>query len=112
MSNLMAQEDLAELLGVEVRTLRQWRQTDFMELPKYLPCVTKAKKTEKSFYDPETILKWLEKNPEYQDRVLAALAPERLRQALLPGAMAAQSISSLRNQPQPVATGAGLFGIQ
>jgi len=96
MTELLPQEDLAELLGVEVRTLRQWRTTDFMELPKYLPCVPKATKTEKSFYDPETVLLWLDKNPEYRDKVLAALTPNETRAALLPKALRAPVV-------QPVA---------
>jgi hypothetical protein len=89
MAKLIAQEDLAELLGVEVRTLRQWRTADFQTLPKYLPCVPKATKTEKSFYNPETVLLWLKRNPEYRDKVLATLAPDTTQDALLPNALAA-----------------------
>ena len=66
----ISQTDLAEVLGVEVRTLRQWRVSDFEGTRKYLPAHRKDKVTE-SFYYMRDVMEWAERNLEYKDRLLA-----------------------------------------
>lgn len=72
----ISQTELAAVLGVEVRTLRQWRVADFEGSKKYLPAHRKDKTTQ-SFYYMADVMDWAERNPEYKDKLLALIyAPD------------------------------------
>lgn len=70
-----SQEQVAELLGVSVRTLRQWRLTDPPSLRLRLPCV-KARPTGPARYTRADLLDFCRRNPRYSSKVLALLAPD------------------------------------
>lgn len=69
------QEQVADLLGVSVRTLRQWRLSNPPSLRLWLPCV-KARPTGRSHYTREALLDFCRRNPRYGNKVLALLAPD------------------------------------
>lgn len=83
MNGLIPQETVAELFGIEVRTLRQWRTSDFKGTKKYLHAIRDTA-TSKSYYAPEELIQFLERNEEYRDKVLAALSPMEAQNKLLP----------------------------
>jgi hypothetical protein len=107
----ICQDDLAKLLGVEVRTLRQWRQSDFEGQSLHLPA-HRDKKTSRSYYLPEDVIAFCKRNPRYGARLIALAAPEPVQQLFLPNAVVTQQTAYLRKQSQPATNGAGLLGIQ
>lgn len=64
------QDRLAEILGVKVRTLRQWRTSDYQSLPLYLPA-HRDNPADPSYYYMDEVMAWAERNPRYLDRLLS-----------------------------------------
>lgn len=69
----LTQDQVADLLGVKVRTLRQWRESDRKDAPgiKRLFPITPSRPTATSLYTREAIVAFCQENPEYQMRLLA-----------------------------------------
>lgn len=113
METKLYQDDLALLLGVEVRTLRQWRLKEFEGKDLYLPA-HRDSKTTPSYYHLEDVVAFCKRNPRYGERLLAVCAPEQAQQAFVPPPALpkakAQSISDqLRGVVTEMTRGAGLF---
>ena len=71
----MTQNQLAELLGVNVDTIRSWRTRRFADKPQFLkPDLPKHKG--ESCYSAANVAQWLMQNEDYKARVVALLAPE------------------------------------
>jgi hypothetical protein len=110
------QDDLARILGVKVRTLKQWRVSDFKENGLYLPCHQDNKVTP-SYYLLDEVEAWAQRNPQYRAKLRDnAIEDPVLRgrfvqeaigndNVVLPRALATQAMEALRGatppQPQP-----------
>lgn len=90
------QEEVAKLLGVEVRTLRQWRLDAAKGTDLYLPA-HRDKATSTSYYLLDDLVAFCIKNGRYGSQFLRPFAEESVKQ--LPQAMAASLQAKLRNEP-------------
>ena len=72
--SILTQAQVADLLGVKVRTLRQWRERDRRDAPgiKYLFPITPSRPTATSLYSASDVVAFCRENPEYQQRLLEA----------------------------------------
>lgn len=114
MENKIYQDDLALLLGVEVRTLRQWRLKEFEGKDLYLPAHLCPKRQTPSYYLVEDVIAFCKRNPRYGERLVAATAPAVVQEVFVPPPALpkakTQSVSAqLRNVAVELSLGAGLF---
>lgn len=114
MEKHIKQEDLAKLLGVEVRTLRQWRLKENEGTAKYLPAHQDPKRQTQSYYLVEDVIAFCKRNPRYGERLIAVTAPDAVQAEFvappaLPQAKSRSISDQLRSTAAEMAIGAGLL---
>lgn len=76
--DMLTQNQVADLLGVKVRTLRQWRERDREAGPtaggklRRLFPIKPSRPTAASIYRASDVVAFCQENPEYQQRLLLA----------------------------------------
>lgn len=101
------QDEVAKLLSVELRTLRQWRLDANKGTALYLPA-HRDKATSTSYYLLEDLVAFCIRNPRYGNQFLRPFAEESVRQ--LPAAMSASIVAKLRNEPMSQKEVIPIFG--
>jgi len=111
MNQRIYQDDLAKLLGVGVRTLRQWRLSDAQGTSLYLPA-HRDSMTTPSWYHPEDVIEFCKRNPRYGERLLAVTAPDAVQAEFIPPVVAlpqATTLDQLRGTAAELVVGLGLL---
>lgn len=63
--------ELADLIGVEPRSMARWRLRENREQPWYLPAYPHPDDKRKLFYKWEDIREFAIRNPRYRDRIIS-----------------------------------------
>ncbi len=88
MKQTMNPQEVMALLGVSNDTLRAWRRPQRLPLgaddPHYLPATPDPTNKNVVWYDTQTVLAFVQRHERYREHVLAAFAPDHLRQAFTP----------------------------
>lgn len=98
---LLNPQQVRDLLGVSNHSLRYWRDASRLprgkDNPRYLPAVHRPGDGKNTvFYDLDTVMEFVARNPRYRDHILAKLAPQEARSDL------AASVEHYRRNPPDI----------